>query len=69
MEELHAKTRTMFQELAAQLRQTLTHQSDEHQSQQEPAPDQAPEQDMVWSSIMEELPAAPAIADTSWVKI
>jgi hypothetical protein len=70
MEEFRTEMRNMFQELAAQLRQTISQpEEDQQQQQQDVVPDSAPEQEMIWTSIMEELPAVPAIANTSWAKI
>jgi hypothetical protein len=63
----------MFQDLSQQLLQTL--QSARQDPQQEPEhqephpPDEIPEDEPQWASILEDLPAAPVISESSWPKI
>jgi hypothetical protein len=57
----------MFQELTAQLQKSFPQLE---QTQQPDLPsDQVPEQDIPWSSILDDLPAAPALSDASVEKI
>jgi hypothetical protein len=59
----------MFQELTQQLMQTIHPPDHSAQTQEQPHPEEQPEEELQWQSIIEDLPAAPQLQESSWPKI
>jgi hypothetical protein len=66
MEELRTEMRAMFHELSQQILQTLQTMQGPRTEQSTDTPecqqDDQPDEELIWSTILEDLPAAPPIA-------
>jgi hypothetical protein len=66
MQELQTEMRNMFQELTQQHLQALPGNTPQTEDQQpEPAPEDDTDTELSWETIMQELSAAPVVADDS----
>lgn len=69
MEKLRTELRSMFQELTQQLLTTVQRTQLEDHTQPEQVPEDTQDIELHWATIMEDLPTAPVVPETSWFKI